>query len=336
MKKFINFMSMVLLLFMMLINLISCANNQNQSNSIINALADEETRGDDKMTIIATLFPQYDFTKQIVKDKANVILLLPPGVESHSFEPSPKDIIQIYDSDLFIYTGEYMEIWAHKIVEESAAKGSPVVVDVSSGIPLTKTEEEHDHEAEEEHEAEHSHLYDPHIWTDPLIAIKMVDNILVGLCEKDPANASYYENNAKSYKQELYSLDDKFRKIVDEGYHKEVFFGGRFALYYFIKEYNLSYECAYANCSEETEPSAQDIAHIIDEMKEKKIPVIYYEELTDPKVAKTISEQTGAEMLLFHSAHNISKNDFEVGVTYLDLMNKNAENLKEGLKSWKN
>ena len=111
----------------------------------------------------------------------------------------------------------------------------------------------------------------------------------------------------------------------------KIYFGGRFALHYFVEQYGLEHESAYDNCSSETEPNARDIAQIIDEIKENEIPVIYYEELTDPKVSRSISEDTGVEMLLFHSCHNISKDDFEKGVTYMDLMKQNAENLKKGL-----
>lgn len=289
-----------------------------------------------KIQIVATLFPQYDFAREIAGDKANVKLLLPPGVESHSFEPAPSDIIKIKDADLFIYTGQYMEVWTHNILKGATGSDSNVtVLDVSKGIELDTISEVEAQlkESGHEHEGilENDHLYDPHIWTSPVIAKKMVTNISDSLCRLDPDNEEYYKANAQRYIAELDALDGEFRSIIENSVRKEIIFGSRFALYYFAKEYGLTYEAAFDSCSKETEPSAKTIAHLIEEIKDKNIPVIYYGELTEPKAAKSISEETGAKMLLLHSCHNLSKDEFEKGETYLTLMKQNAENLKEGL-----
>jgi len=294
--------------------------------------------GNSKIKIVATLFPQYDFARQIAGDKAEVTLLLPPGMESHSYEPTPSDVIEINDSDLFIYTGKYMEAWSQKIIDSMKDNGSrSFVLDVSQGIDLVKTEDEvrHPHEGEETAGSESEHgteLYDPHIWTDPLAAKQMVANILDGLCSVDPSNAGYYKENAANYSKELDDLDAEFKSIVSSGKRNEVIFGSRFALYYFVKRYDIEYEAAFDSCSEETEPSARTIVNLIEKIKKDKIPVIYYAEIEDPKVARSISAETGAKMLLFHSCHNVTKEEFESGATYLSLMKQNAENLKEGLK----
>lgn len=269
--------------------------------------------GNGKIKIVATLFPQYDFARQITGDKAEVTLLLPPGMESHSYEPTPSDVIEINDSDLFIYTGKYMEAWSQKIIDSMKDNGShSFVLDASQGIDLVKD--------------------DPHIWTDPLAAKQMVANILDALCSVDPSNAGYYKENAANYSKELDDLDAEFKSIVSSGKRNEVIFGSRFALYYFVKRYGLEYEAAFDSCSEETEPSAKTIVSLIEKIKKDKIPVIYYAEIEDPKVARSISAETGAKMLLFHSCHNVTKEEFESGATYLSLMKQNAENLKEGLK----
>jgi zinc transport system substrate-binding protein len=274
-----------------------------------------------KIRIVATLFPQYDFARQIAGDKADVRLLLPPGVESHSYEPTPSDIIKIGDSDLFIYTGKYMEAWSGKIIDSMKDAGSKsLVLDVSQGVDLVKDE---DPDAE--------HTYDPHIWTDPLIARQMVLNIRDALCRVDPANAGYYTENAAKYNQQLDALDAEFRAVVSGGKRIEIIFGSRFALYYFAKEYGLKYEAAFDSCSSETEPSAKTVARLIEKIKGDKIPVVYYAEIEDPKVARSISAETGAKLLLFHSCHNVTKQELENGATYLSLMKQNAENLKEGL-----
>lgn len=287
----------------------------------------------EKITIIATLFPQYDFAKEIAKDYANVVLLLPPGMESHSFDPSPADIIAIGNADIFLYTGAYMETWAADII--SGINTEKVYVkDVSEHISLVKEEEiEAEHEGEHGHiQQGHNHEYDPHIWTNPIYAMTMVENIRDVLIEADPKHKEEYEENAAAYLEKLQELDSVFRETVQNGSRNRIFFGGRFAMYYFAKEYGISYESAYDSCSSETEPSAKAVAHIVDEMREEHIPVIFYEELVDPKIARTISQETGSEMLLLHSCHNVTKNELESGISYLQLMWNNVENLKKGLE----
>ena len=304
--------------------LTGCSVRQNQLAS-----TNPEGEKEGQVKIMTTLFPQYDFARQIAGDKAHITLLLPLGMDSHCMSLTPSNLIAIEEADLFIYTGDYMEGWASGILE-SINQDHVTVLDVSHGISLDMEEEDghgHEHHAGDGH----NHQFDPHIWTSPVNAQKMVDNILEALCEIDPENADYYRKNAQDYQKKLSDLDQKIRGIVADGERKEVFFGGTFPFHYFFEEYGLEYEAAYDNCSGETEPSVGTMTHMIQEMREEKIPVIYYEELVDPKIARTIAEETGAEMLLFHSCHNVSKDDFERGVTYLDLMNQNAEHLKEGL-----
>lgn len=299
---------------------------------------------EDKISITTTLFPQYDFAKAIAGDKAEVTMILPLGSESHNYEPSPSDIIAIDNSDIFIYTGDYMEGWVSDIVSNL---NNTMVVDVSKNITLDKTEDEHNHEDEEEHHDEdddhnddnhkeehsHSHEYDPHIWTSPKNAMVIVDNITNALCELDSFNAEYYKSNAEEYKHQLEHLDNEFRETVQNGNTNKIFFGGKFALYYLAKEYGLEYTSAYDSCSDETEPSAKAVANIITQMQEQNIPVIFYEELTNPKVANTIAEETGSTPLLFHSCHNVSVEEFNSGVTYLSLMEQNVQNLKIALNT---
>lgn len=298
----------------------------------------------DKVTVVATLFPQYDFARQIAGEYADVVLLLPPGMESHSFDPKPSDMVTISKSDVFIYTGEYMESWAHTIVESLGDK--TVVVDASHGIELVREEHfgvEHDHDHEHDNYADedhhdhdrepggHIHEFDPHIWTSPVYAMKMVDNIVRGLCEADEAHADYYMSNAKKYKEELSKLDEDFRQFSQGLSERTLFFGGRFAMTYFVREYGFDCISAYPDCSAESEPSIQAVMEIIEEIKWHGAKAVYYEELTDPKVARTIAEETGVKLLLLHSAHNVSKEDFDSGVTYIDLMRQNLANLKEGM-----
>lgn len=279
----------------------------------------------DGIVVVATLFPQYDFARQIAGDQAEVRLLLPPGVETHAFEPSPQDIIAIHEADVFIYTGDHMEPWAHRIAEST--EGNVLIADASEGIELFA--EAHDGEEEETHE--HHELYDPHIWTDPMMAANMARNIENALCESDPANSEAYRANAKAYIAELESLDADIRALTDSAAKKKIYFGGRFAMSYFAMRYDIECEAVFDSCSSESEPSARRVAQLIDEIKASGAPVIFYEELADPKIARTIAEATGAEMLLLHSCHNLSAEEFSAGETYLSLMRKNLENLKKAL-----
>lgn len=286
----------------------------------------KDKKQEDKLEIIATIFPEYDFTRQIVKDKANVTMLLPAGTETHSYEPTPKDIIAINKANLFIYTGEHMETWAHNII--NSLDEDVDILDVSKNIQLGSAEHE---EHQEDDEEEHTHEYDPHIWTSPINAIQMCNNILDELCKIDKENAEYYRKNAREYINKLRGLDSEIRQVVGNAKRNKIVSGSRFPFYYFVKEYGIEYIAAYDSCNTEAEPSARVISNIIDVIKNEQIPVVYYEELSEPVIARAISNETGAKMLLLHSAHTVSKEEFESGITYLDIMKSNIENLKEGL-----
>ncbi len=274
-----------------------------------------------KLHISATLFPQYDFAREICGDKAEITLLLPPGMDSHSYEPSPSDMIRISQTDLFLYTGDNMEPWAAKFTEN--VKGR--ILDVSEGTVLLDGGDMHSHNR-------HTHAdetTDPHIWTNPQNAIVMVDNICRAVCDLDPENALYYKENADRYKDALTVLDTDIENAVKQGNRKKIIFGGHFAMRYFTDRYDLTYTAAFDACSGEAEASPTVLMQIIKEMKHDRVGAVYYEELSTPRTAKLIAEETGAQMLLLHSCHNLSKE--EQGETYLSLMRKNLENLKIGL-----
>jgi zinc transport system substrate-binding protein len=297
--------------------------------------AGEET-GNAKLPVVTTLFPQYDFTRAIGQDKVRVTLLLPPGMEAHAYEPTPQDIVRIRKSRVFIYTGEYMEPWAHKIIV--SAKGQNlVIVDVSKGITLM-TEADHDeheaHETHEEHQAEADHHHggkDPHIWLDPIYAQKMVDNIVAGLSQADPRNRGFYQQNGAAYKAKLQVLHLKYTATLKKAKTRKIIYGGHFAFGYLAKRYGLEYISPYNGFAPDAEPTPQHIAQLVQTMKTSGIKVIYYEELIDPKVARVISGQTGAKMLLLHGAHNVKKAELQAGITYLKIMEQNLLKLKQGL-----
>ncbi len=274
----------------------------------------------DSLKVVTTLFPQYDFAKTIAGDAASVTLLLPPGSESHSYEPTPTDMIAINESDLFIYTGETMEGWVTPLLE--SLSGTPEILNLSAGLPLT------------EHEADkHHHDIDPHVFTNPRFAIMMAQQIEDALCRLDESHAEEFRIRGEALRQKLTELDDAFRTLAASATHKKLIFGGRFAFLHFTEEYGFSWDAAYDSCSSETEPAAAAVARIMDTVLAEDIPVVYYEELTDPKVTRLICAETGAKPLLLHSCHNVSKEELETGVTYLSLMEQNLANIKEGVLS---
>jgi len=294
-------------------------------------------KNEEKLQIVATLFPQYDFAKQIVKDKADVKLLLNSGVETHNYEPTGKDMITILSgSDMFLYTGTNLEPWTEKIVQNLESTNCKIV-NVSDGIELITIEEFEERHINseiliEEHEEEHKHqeIYDGHIWQNPKNAVKMLDNVLKALCEIDPDNAEYYTKNAEEYRNQILKLDGELRNIVNQSERKEIAVGGEFAYAYLVEEYGINFVSVYTNCGEGEDPSIAKVKSVIDYINKYNIPVVYYEELSEGTVAKMIAEETEAEPLVLYSIHN---GDTEKD-TYVSLMSKNLENLKKGLIKW--
>lgn len=291
-------------------------------------------KDEEKLQIVATLFPQYDFAKQIVKDKADVKLLLNSGVETHNYEPTGKDMITILsNSDIFLYTGTNLEPWTEKIIQNLETTNCKIV-NVSDGIELITIEEFEERHINseilmEEHEEEHKYqeIYDGHIWQNPKNAVKMLDNILNVLCELDPSNAEYYTKNAEEYKNQILNIDEELRSIVNQSERKEIAVGGEFAYAYLVEEYGINFVSIYTNCGEGEDPSIAKVKSVIDYINKYNIPIVYYEELSEGTVAKMIAEETKAEPLVLYSIHN---GDIEKD-TYVSLMSKNLENLKKGL-----
>lgn len=315
MKKFVAFVLMT----MFIIVLSGCESN-------IEVPEGESAVEESRLSIVTSLYPQYDFAKSIVGDKADVVLILPPGVESHSFEPTPKDMVTLQNADMFLYTGEVMEPWAYKLTGSIDAK----IVDLSKGISLMDLEA-HEDEEQNEDEDEHEELVDPHFWTDPNLAIIMVDNILTSLKEVDERNADYYETNANTLKQALLDLDAEIEEVLSKTKSKTILSGGHFAFGYFVERYGLEHMSPYEGFSPDAEPTPKKITALIENIKETNAKAIFYEELIDPKVSRVISEETDIDMLLLHGAHNVTKEEFEAGKSYITFMKENLERLKIGL-----
>ncbi|MRR06676.1 MAG: zinc-binding protein [Deltaproteobacteria bacterium] len=285
-----------------------------------------ETGTQGKIQIVVSLFPLYDFTRTIGGDKVEVSLLLPPGMEAHSFEPKPDDIIRANKADLFIYTNRYMEPWAENIANGLDHRKT-LVVNASKGVMFLQA----GHDVEHRHDEHSGEGMDPHIWLDFANAQIMIDTILSALIDKDPAQRAYYTANAEAYKGKLQELDDRYRSELSRCAKRIFLHGGHFAFGYLANRYGLRYESAYA-VSANAEPSPAKIARLIRQIKKNDLHNIYTEELVEPRIADTISRETGATVLKLHGAHNISKEDLATGATFLSLMEKNLKNLKIGLQ----
>ncbi|WP_461246734.1 metal ABC transporter substrate-binding protein [Treponema sp. R6D11] len=283
-----------------------------------------------KLNVTTTNFPPFDFVRHIAKDKVNLSMLLPPGTESHSFEPSPKDIITIQNSGIFIYAGGEGDAWVDRILKSMDTSKMKIIkmLDTVDAVE----EEIVEGMEEEEEEEEEGVAYDEHVWTSPLNAILIVGAITGALCEVDATNAEFYQQNAADYTKELVQLDAAFKDVVAKAKRKTIVFADRFPFRYFADAYGLKYFAAFPGCSTETEPSAATVKFLIDKIRSEKIPVVFHIELSNEKMADTISGETGAKKLLFHACHNLSKKDFDAGLGYLDFMRGNVENLKEALQ----
>jgi zinc transport system substrate-binding protein len=256
-------------------------------------------------------------------------MLLPPASESHSFEPTPKDIITIQNSDVFIYVGGESDVWVDRILDSMDISKMKVIRMMDE---VNVVEEEVVEGMEEEAEEEEGVAYDEHVWTSPQNAVRIVEAITETLCKVDTANADSYRQNADDYIAQIVELDSEFQTIVNNAKRKTIIFGDRFPFRYFADAYGLAYFAAFPGCSTETECSAATIAFLINKVKAEKIPVVFHIELGNERMADTIAEETGAEKLLLHACHNISKRDFENGITYVDLMRQNVENLRRALQ----
>ena len=292
--------------------------------------ATKETKKDDgKLNVVTTIFPPYDFAKNVGGESVNVSMLLKPGMESHSYDPTPQDIIKIQECDLFIYTGGESDEWVKDILESSDKKPKKVL----AMMDIVDTVEEETVEGMEKEDEDDSDEieYDEHVWTSPKNAVHIADAIDSVLKELDKDHTDEFEKNTSEYKNKLSQLDGDFREITDNAKRKTLVFGDRFPFRYFADEYGLKYYAAFLGCSSETEPSPSTISFLIDKVKAEKIPVVFSIEFSNGKVADTICESTGAKKLTFHSCHNVTQEQFNNGVSYLSLMYDNVKALKEAL-----
>ncbi|MDO5010938.1 MAG: metal ABC transporter substrate-binding protein [Intestinibacter bartlettii] len=304
-------------------------------------------KNDDKLQIVVTSFPQYDFARAVAGDNADIEMLIKPGVETHSYEPTPDDIQKIQNADLFIYNGGENDEWVDGILD-SIDMSKTQTLKLEDCVTLIEEDEtvglegvethshDHDHEDGEEHE-DHDHSttdieYDEHVWTSPLNAIKIVKNINTVLNQLDEENAEKFNENAQQYIDEIKDIDSQIRDIVKNAKRKTLVFGDRFPFKYFVEEYGLDYKAAFPGCSDEMEPSAETVSYLVNFIRKENIPVVLYVELSSQKVADTLANETGTKTMCLNSAHNLTQQDFESGVTYVSIMKENIKTLKAALQ----
>ena len=289
------------------------------------------------LSVVATIFPQYDFARQVMGSSDDLTMLLRPGQEVHSYEPTPQDIIAIQNCDLFIYVGGESDAWIEDVLEGMDTSHTVILSLMDLVDPLEEdtdsvleSPEEHSHE---DGEATHLHEeeYDEHVWTSPKNAMLITQAICDALCDIDPSNAQIYRQNTAAYLEQLEELDQDFREVIGSASRDTLIFGDRFPLLYFVREYGLNYYAAFPGCASETEPSAATVARLIDLVREEQVPVVYQIELSNGNIARSIADSSGAKVETFYTCHNITRDDFNAGETYLSLMERNVNSLKEAL-----
>ena len=281
----------------------------------------------EKPSVVTTNFASYDFAREIAGDKADITMLLSPGEESHTFEPTVSDIQKIKNADIFICTGGESESWVETILTSAETDGCRIIrmLDISEKLHTIHegSEDAHIHNHEEE--------YDEHVWTSVKNAELICKAIEEALSDKDKENKSFYEERLLSYTDELTVLSDKFRLLSEKAKGKPFIIADRFPLLYLFTEFSLDYEAVFPGCSAQSEVNPVRLSALSEQIRNESIRVIYKLDLNTGTVASSLSESTGAEVETLYSCHTVSQEDFEKGETYISLMTKNYERLLLGI-----
>ena len=344
MKKIIS----VIVAVMVMTGSLSACSNKSDNNADTN-----------KLQIVATIFPEYDWAKTILGEKADqaeLTLLLDNGVDLHSYQPSIDDILKISSCDLFIYVGGESDKWVDDALAQATNKNM-IVLDLMDVLgDRVKNEEivegmEHEHEHEqdhgedhehdedhdddEDHDHEHEEELDEHVWLSLNNTMIICDKITESLTNLDKANADTYRSNAAAYKEKLTALDAQYKAVVNEASVKTLLFGDRFPFRYLTDDYDLNYYAAFTGCSAETEASFETVIFLAEKVDELSLNSILTIEGSDKKIAETIRNNTSSKdqkILTLNSMQGITSKDIGNGVTYLSVMTENLDVLKNALK----
>ena len=311
-----------------------------------------DTNQTDKLSIVTTIFPEYDWVREILGEKADnaeLTMLLDNGVDLHSYQPTADDIVKISDCDLFIYVGGESDEWVEDALR-NAANGNMKVINLlevlgdsvkTEEIVEGMQEEEHEHEDAEEHEHEdaeeheHEEEADEHVWLSLKNAKMLVRVISKALQELDPDSKDIYAANADAYVKKLSALDAEYQTAVDAASNKTILFGDRFPFRYLVDDYGLRYYAAFVGCSTETEAGFETISFLAKRVDEWKLPCVLTIEGAQHKIAETVVRNTTAKnqrVLTMDSMQSTTSKDVKNGTTYLSVMEKNLSVLKEALR----
>ena len=322
----------LLLALFMLVGVLAGCGKQNDTNQT------------DKLSIVTTIFPEYDWVREILGDKADnaeITMLLDNGVDLHSYQPTADDIVKISDCDLFIYVGGESDEWVEDALRNAANRNMKVInlLEVLGDSVKTEEivegmqEEEHEHEDAEEHE--HEEEADEHVWLSLKNAKMLVRVISKALQELDPDNKDIYAANADAYVKKLSALDAEYQAAVDAASNKTILFGDRFPFRYLVDDYSLRYYAAFVGCSAETEAGFETISFLAKRVDEWKLPCVLTIEGAQHKIAETVVRNTTAKnqrVLTMDSMQSTTSKDVKNGTTYLSVMEKNLSVLKEALR----
>ena len=288
---------------------------------------DKQMQDDSKISVVSAIFPSYDFARNVCADTAEVSMLISPGSDIHSFEPTAKDINRIINCDLFIYTGGESDEWVENILSSMNKEINTLKMMDVSGLE----KEDYTHFQSSENHAHHHGEYDEHVWTSPENAIKIVNAIKEKMCVIDAENSAVYTDNAQNYIKKIDAVKTETKDVIAAAKRKTIVMGDRFPLLYYAKYYGLEVFAAFPGCAEKTEPSAATVAFLADKIKEENISVVFKSELSGGQTADALCRETGAKCLELAACHNISKEDFDADIGYVDIMRKNAQALTEAL-----
>lgn len=294
---------------------------------------EKKASSNEKIQVMTTFYPMYEFTKQVVGDKGDVELLIPAGTEPHDFEPSAKDLAKISDSDVFVYNSPELEAWTDNLTDTVDTKKTEVI-QASKDIKLMEGaehdhEEAHDHDGEEHEEHGHDHDLDPHVWLDPVLAIKEVETIRDQLSKKYPDDKADFEKNAANYIDELKKLDQEYQSAFRDAKNK-TFVTQHAAFGYLAKQYGLTQE-AIAGISPDQEPSPSRLSELKHYVEDHQVKVIYFEENASSKVAETLSKETGVKLEVMNPLESLTDKQIKDGEDYLSVMRENLSALKESV-----
>lgn len=334
MKKVIS----PLLAALMLVGILTGCTNQAEMPTVTAAPAGSQAQpaAEEKIRIVTTIFPEYDWVREILGDKADsaeITMLLDNGVDLHSYQPTADDLIKLSDCDLFVYVGGESDEWVEGALKSAANRDRKVIHLLDALGDSAKEEEtvEGMQEKEEDHEEKE---YDEHVWLSLKNAKTLVGAISAALQEIDPDNKDTYAANADAYGQKLSALDAEYQKAVSAGTYKTLLFGDRFPFRYLVDDYGLSYYAAFAGCSAESEASFETVSFLARKVDEGKLPCVLTIEGKNHKIAETIVQNTAGKnqkILTMDSMQSTTSQDVARGRTYLSLMAKNLDVLKEAL-----